>query len=157
MKILGIDQSLTNTGIYFWSEKKEAFHSIKPKKLRDEARLKFIYDQVEAYLREYEPDLVVIEGYSFGSRGRAIFQLGELGGMLKMLLYNRQTPFRVIPPTTHKKALTGRGNANKAEVMDYLENMGLKVADDNQADAYSLVHAVRSQEISLPNGSKKAS
>lgn len=140
MNILFIDQSLRNTGIcVLETSGKHHLLSIKPPKaLRDEPRLLFIHGKVQELLRTYQIQQVVLEGYSFGSRGRAIFQLGELGGMLKMLFYQLQIPYEVVPPTSHKKSTTGRGNANKEAVVEAVKAMGYEVADDNQADAVSL-------------------
>lgn len=140
MNILFIDQSLRNTGVCILEDGgKYHLMSIKPPKaLRDEPRLLYIHGKIQEILRTYKIQRVVIEGYSFGSRGRAIFQLGELGGMLKMLFYQLQIPFEVIPPTSHKKSTTGRGNAKKEDVVKAVIAFGYDVADDNQADAVSL-------------------
>lgn len=59
-------------------------------------------------------DIVVwIEGYSYGSTGSRIFEIGENGGILKYHLFQKGIPFKVVPPTTVKKFYTGSGRADK--------------------------------------------
>lgn len=58
---------------------------------------------------------IMIEDYSFGSKGR-VFNLAENCGILKYLLYKKGYNFFTVPPTVVKKHATGKGNANK-EIM----------------------------------------
>ena len=46
-------------------------------------------------LTDSEPE-IYIEGYSFGSKGRAIFQIAENGGILKYRL--KDYKYTIIPP-----------------------------------------------------------
>lgn len=55
-----------------------------------------------------------IEGYSMGSRNtNSIFQLGELGGLMKQFLVSIDILLRVYPPKSVKKFCTGSGVASK--------------------------------------------
>lgn len=58
-------------------------------------------------------ELIVIEGYSFGSKGRALFNLAENTGILKWKLYKANKRFEIVAPTIIKKYATGKGNASK--------------------------------------------
>ena len=62
-------------------------------------------------------DLVVMEGYSFGSKGRAVFQIGELGGVLRMTAYRMGVPVVEIAPGNLKKFATGNGKAGKDQML----------------------------------------
>ena len=57
--------------------------------------------------------LAVVEGYSMGSRGGMVFSIGELGGIIKLLCYNKDFKTIIIPPKTLKKFVAGNGNAGK--------------------------------------------
>lgn len=81
-------------------------------------------------------DLVVLEGYSFASKGRATFSLGELGGIVRLALWRTGTPFVEVAPGTLKKYATGRGNAGKEEVLAAaIRRLDYQGHDDNEADA----------------------
>ena len=56
---------------------------------------------------------VFIEGYSYGSKGQALFQITENCGILKYKLQERNIPYDVIVPSVVKKVATGKGNADK--------------------------------------------
>lgn len=62
-------------------------------------------------------DLVILEGYSFASRGRAIVSLGELGGVVRHWLHCQRIPVVEIPPSCRAKYATGKGNASKDAVL----------------------------------------
>ncbi len=63
--------------------------------------------------------IIFIEGYSFGSKGRAIFQIAENGGILKYRLTGQE--YHIIPPANVKKCATGKGNANKDKMYEQLK------------------------------------
>ena len=56
---------------------------------------------------------VFIEGYSFGSKGQAIFQIAENCGILKYRLQELNIKYETIVPSVIKKFATGKGNADK--------------------------------------------
>ena len=60
---------------------------------------------------------VYIEGYSFGSKGQAIFQIAENGGILKYRLQKKFT-CKTIVPSVVKKLATGKGNADKQKMYE---------------------------------------
>ena len=56
---------------------------------------------------------VFIEGYSYGSKGQALFQIAENCGILKYRLAEQKYKYSVIVPSVVKKLATGKGNADK--------------------------------------------
>ena len=56
---------------------------------------------------------VFIEGYSFGSKGQAIFQIAENCGILKYRLQQLNISYDTVVPSVVKKGATGKGNADK--------------------------------------------
>lgn len=74
------------------------------------------------------------------------------GGMLATLTAwceQHQIPYEGIPVGTIKKFATGKGNASKAEMIDYASSLGLVPQDDNEADAIALLHFELSRETAL--------
>jgi crossover junction endodeoxyribonuclease RuvC len=139
VRIVGIDLSLTGTGICHPDGSTE---TLKPKRTGMD-RLAWIRDEIA--LRCYLPhsthqvDLIVIEGYSYGSKGRAVVNIGELGGVLRLYLHEYGPPFVEIPPSCLKKYATGRGNAGKEDMLQAaVIRSGHTFADNNAADAWWL-------------------
>ncbi len=62
-------------------------------------------------------DLVVLEDYSLGSKGR-IFNVAENTGILKHTLYHGGIKYICIPPTVIKKFATGKGNSDKIKMYE---------------------------------------
>jgi Holliday junction resolvasome RuvABC endonuclease subunit len=78
----------------------------------DQERYENISEWAMDIIRQHNPRRIVIEGYSFGSKGQ-VFNLGENTGLLKYKLFKEKLSFVIIPPTTIKKFAVGKGNANK--------------------------------------------
>lgn len=76
-----------------------------------------IRDVINELLAGIDAPAVAVEGYSFASRNSQAHSIGELGGVIRLLLHERAVPYVVIPPTVRAKFATGRGNASKAEVV----------------------------------------
>ena len=112
MNLLGLDPSLTSTGVCTGDNNCVAYHSYE----EDSSRLADIRDYVLHMCLENNVKCVIMEGYSYGSRTRA-HALGELGGVLKVAFNEAWIPFVIVPPTSRAKFATGRGNAGKAEVI----------------------------------------
>ena len=102
------------------------------------ARLTFIRDQVVAFFDTYGPELIAVEGYAHGAKfGRE--QAGELGGTLRVALWEAGFPYANIAVPTLKKFVTGQGNAKKDVMMrEVFRKWAYEAVDDNDNDAYGL-------------------
>jgi hypothetical protein len=49
-------------------------------------------------------------------------------------------PYQGVPVGTIKRHIAGKGNADKAAVIDAVRKLGFAPADDNEADALALLH-----------------
>lgn len=144
-KVLAFDQSLTSTGycvIDMFTGEYEVGILTPPKGLRDSSRLLWIHSRVSNLIDSYAPEAIAMEGYAFGARSRA-HSLGELGGVIKLKVigYTAKTGcgFYIIPPTTLKKYITGKGNSNKdIMLLSLYKRFGEEFDDNNKADAFSL-------------------
>lgn len=86
------------------------------------------------------PTTVFYEGYAMGARGNNMFHIGELGGVLKMMMWERGIAVAEVSPTTLKMVIAGSGRAEKKEVMASLaEDYGLTVRQHDEADAAGLM------------------
>lgn len=81
------------------------------------------------------PDVVVVEGYSYASANQA-HQLGELGGVVRLALWEVALPYVVVPPKLLKRYAAGNGNAGKDEMLAAaIRRLGYEGHDHNAADA----------------------
>lgn len=134
MVIVGIDYSLTcpcvciskdttfaNSYFYYLTDRKSVtgkFQNIlgdpHPEYLTDQERYENNATWVLEILSNFNKEeiYIMIEDYSFGSKGR-VFNLAENCGILKYLLHKNGYQFFTVPPTVVKKFATGKGNSNK--------------------------------------------
>lgn len=87
-------------------------------------RFDHISDWAITILKNQKVNQVFLEGYSMGSRGR-VFHIAENTGILKQKIYKAGITFEVVPPSTWKKEVVGKGNADKQYVYDSM-NVDLK-------------------------------
>jgi crossover junction endodeoxyribonuclease RuvC len=131
-RVLGLDLSLTATGYAYNDEVTGVFRS----KNRGPRRLAEIRGAVLDYA--YESDIVVLEGYSYASANQA-HQVGELGGVVRVALFDKRIPFVDVAPAVLKKFATGKGNAPKdAMIAAAIRRFDFEGTDNNEADAWML-------------------
>jgi len=147
MNIAGLDLSLTGTAFCALDllEPDEPLHvlTINTEKMRGLARMLFIEKNLKMLLKTYNIELVFLENFSFGSRGRAIFDTGGLGWIIRRLLGKELgIPFWEVPPKTLKMFVTNTGNAGKPLMLEQTYRrwkIGSEtLQDDNQVDAFGL-------------------
>jgi Holliday junction resolvasome RuvABC endonuclease subunit len=83
--------------------------------------------------------IAVLEGYSYGSKFTHAHSLGELGGVIKVALAERDIHIDIVDPATLKKFATGKGNAKKPDMLDASRRAGYEGSnDDNAVDVWGL-------------------
>jgi len=139
MIVVGIDYSLTspcvcvsrdktfsNSFFYYLNDRKSVqgvCHNIlgdnHEEYLTDQERYENIASWVLTILTGFRKEdvVILIEDYSFGSKGK-VFNLAENCGILKYMLYKAGYRFFTVPPTVVKKYATGKGNATKDKMYD---------------------------------------
>lgn len=139
-RLLAIDPSLQSLGFAYGAPGgTEVVGMVKPKKLSGAKRLAYLRDSVRDIMALSEPTLVVYEGYSMGSRHGRAFDIGELGGVLKLLFFDAGVDILLVPPTSLKLFATGKGNSDKpAMIAAMSEARGEKFSSSDEADAYAL-------------------
>lgn len=139
MNIAAFDLSLTATGFAYTHTDPDlaiATETIRSKQ-SGTARL----DDLEQQLVGPMPaiDLVVIEGYSYGSRASQAHSLGELGGVVRLGLWRRGIPVSVVSPAARSKYATGKGNASKDAVIAAISaRTGIAFRNSDECDAWIL-------------------
>lgn len=153
MAYLGIDQSLTGTGVALISQSGALLSAttVRPKKLRGAQRLVFIRDAVRNFVAlATEPvHCAAMEGYAYDVNGNNMFELGEAGGVMKVLVSDMlpTAPLLVVAPASLKKFVTGNGAAGKAEVCAFIYRLWSVDFDsekeNDRADAFGLAQVAR--------------
>ncbi len=138
MSVMGIDPSLTSTGMVVLWGTGEQWRALTSKR-RGVERIRDLADPLIETAEKTRPDLIAIEGYAFGAKGRALFDLAEFGGVLRYNLWLGGHNYIDVPPSTVKKFATGRGNAKKDEIMlAVYKRWGVEFHTSDEADAYVL-------------------
>lgn len=131
MNVVGLDLSLTATGVAHDRGK-----GIITTRARGMERLARIRDDVITCC--LGADLVVIEDYAF-SRGEShSHALGELGGVVRLALWEAAVTYVDVKATNLKKFATDKGNAPKDAVLVAAVRAGYEGDDNNEADAWWL-------------------
>lgn len=155
MRIVALDQSLTATAAVMFEllpDDRIAVKEVKHFKPKNSGiyRLLSIQDWINDIINHYKPDLLCRELHNQVQFGAAK-QLQSLGGMIDIIAYSNglldDKGYAMIPVTTWKKFITGKGNLKKDTAYLVHINRSLKASnllhlpsmedfvDDNIADA----------------------
>lgn len=118
MRFVGIDPSLTGTGIAVVAPDSKGraklvySDRIEPhEKMRGVQRLMYLRQSVIDRLDKFDAHSACVEGYSFSSKFSRAHSLGEWGGVLRVTLaQDFRLPTFCLPPQSLKKFATGQGN-----------------------------------------------
>jgi len=159
MIIIGVDPSLTSTGICVMDERGKILESlaIQPdnKGIERLASFRRVFKELISRIRLTNIDIVAfIEGYAFGANNKRE-ALGELGGVMKLSLYYDGVEMVVVPPTVVKQYVTGKGNADKiAMALAVQKQYGHEFPTTDQTDAFALAEIGRAYHGLAPGLTK---
>jgi crossover junction endodeoxyribonuclease RuvC len=140
--VVGIDLSLTATGIALFRGIDPTCHPATlsaPKGMSGMERLDYLTNTVRSSC-EFA-SIVVFEGLSYGSNDPSAQERAGLSFILRRELWLAGINFILVPPTTLKKFVTGKGNAEKNLVLrEVYKRWGVDAANDNEADAVGLLY-----------------
>lgn len=139
---LGLDLSLRKTGVATY-DPLTGVHDMETisvsDKLRGPHRLDYLSKRLAEVLARHEYQGVAIEGYAMGTKGGRAFDIGEWGGIARLMVYREGIPTILVPPSVLKKYLTGNGVSDKNLILlAVYKRYGIEAEDDNQADAIGL-------------------
>ncbi|QBI96463.1 RuvC-like resolvase [Mycobacterium phage Donny] len=171
MRILGIDTSLTATGlaridvvpIEEDDNPLAAYVAVvgkvgAPKPTKDKSkramarRVNALIEQIEwCFEGDEKPDAVGMESLAFGARGEGAWVLPWIFGRVIELCEKHDVPLQVVATSARAKFATGKGNASKDQVLAAVIKLfpEADVSDNNEADALA-VAAVLCQLHGLP-------
>lgn len=162
--IIGLDLSLTATGIAWCNDDDHATTTLRPpSKMRGGERLHWIIGQI-ARRGLFEADMVLVEELpTYGQHGNTATKMAELHGVVKYEMFRQcgRTPTMVIASQL-KTLATGAGNSKKVAVLIAArERLRYQGDDDNQADALWLLqlglhHVGHPAAVKLPASHMRA-
>jgi crossover junction endodeoxyribonuclease RuvC len=137
---VGVDLSLSETGLVvidrnFKILQQELITTLST--INIEARLLEIKNSLVKFFNK--DSVIYLEGLSFASKGQSILELSGLHYFVRVYLYETNCFFKLIPPTTLKKFITGTGKAKKElMLLKVYKRFGEEFSNSNLCDAYSL-------------------
>lgn len=137
MRFIGLDLSLTSTGYCI-----DGKTGVIATKLKGAERLSKVSSQIIDMIISNSIDVAIIEGYSFASRNSQAHSIGEMGGAVRMKIWESGVAYVDVPPTCRAKFATGKGNAGKGEVISSISAktglMFVGAGADDECDAWVL-------------------
>ncbi len=132
-RVVGLDLSLTSTGVAFGVARAEALRY----KGRGHGRLAWL--RAEIRQRTNGADLVVVEGAAFASGAQAgHHELAGLWWMVTHDLWRRGIPYAIVPP--HSRTIYAMGRANPAQ--EHPREKRAKIAKGMVRDAVRRVYGL---------------
>lgn len=106
--------------------------------------------ETRAFMDGGDVAFVAIEGYAYNAVNQA-FSLGEVGGVLRLLVHEEYSLSRVdVPPASLKKWATGSSESDKDAMVAAAIAAGARPEDHNQADAYFLARIALALSVDGP-------
>ena len=142
MRIIGLDLSLTAPGWYFCdtARPQNAQCGTWQPQGRGLDRMDWICRKVLHLLPEAGSGAqVILEGFAFGAKGAAVYEIAGFGYIVRLALRYRSVPVLEVAPSQLKKYATGKGNATKEIIIrEVYKRWGFEARDNNEADAFVL-------------------
>lgn len=151
LRFIGLDLSITGTGVALWDpENGYQTSTIKTKPIRGDhsirgylKRARYIGFEIIDRLQPQSGDNIMIEGLSFGSKSGDLDRIHALWWRVADLLVDEvgDTPISTVTPKQRAKFATGNGNSLKPEVVARVKEAypTAEVRNDNEADAVVLL------------------
>ncbi len=167
MIILGIDPGTATTGYGVVEVNKNGKPQVidwglieTKKEGPKEKRLSIIYSQAYNIIKNYLPDVFVIEKVFFATNAKTAIDVGEAQGVLLLAASMTKTKVVEYSPAKIKKVITGNGRAKKKDIQKAVRKMlgnhvkskaHKKTHFDNCADALAacLTYAFEKKENKL--------
>lgn len=142
MKSLGIDTSVTRTGIAVTAARAGKLELIHKESVKGEGhgilRAYGIAAKVADLIFTHEPDVIVIEGYAYGN-AYSLATLVEVGTLVRWGILSAGKFYLDPSPKTVKKFITGYGSASKKHIVKACKTRwGVDKVNHDEADALGM-------------------
>lgn len=139
---VGVDQALRKIGVCVLrgGEGVDLKLILPPADVRGPERLQYLRDALWNYLAPYKEQITksAMEAQSLGSMGD-LDQLGQINGVVQVLLSDLGTTPLLVAPALLKKFVTGQGQATKQAMMVATYRVwNVKLTQDDLCDAHGL-------------------
>lgn len=108
---------------------------------RHEVRLATLYETLEGVVKTWHPSAVALETLFFSVNKKTAIKVAEARGIILLLAGKQRVPLIELSPQEVKIAMTGIGNASKAQVQKMVAltlRLDLSSVIDDEADAIAL-------------------
>lgn len=144
---VGVDQALRKIGVCVLrgDEGVDLKLLLPPADLRGPERLQYLRDALWNYLSPYQGKIAksAMEAQSLGSMGD-LDQLGQINGVVQVLLSDLGTAPLLVAPSLLKKFVTGQGQATKQAMMVATHhNWAVEIVQDDLCDAHGLARIAK--------------
>jgi crossover junction endodeoxyribonuclease RuvC len=147
MKVLGLDLSLTSSGVAVVESGTGVVYTeaIKTKGKKNDTlrerheRHAYILTRIQEIIEEHSPQYIVIEGPAYASSVGKLHDRSGLWWIVVFTLMNDLYKVSEVPPTNRAQYATGKGRVPKEVVVAAVaEHMSTVVKTDDEADAIVL-------------------
>ena len=138
VRILGIDPGslITGFGVIDSDGSHNVYVASGPIRIKAEPlpeRLKIIFEEVTAVIKEYKPEVVAIEQVFMNRNADSALKLGQARGAAITAAVMQDKPVSEYTPRHVKQSVVGKGSADKQQVQHMVKIL-LNRQDDLQAD-----------------------
>lgn len=143
MNYVGIDPS-TKTGLVILNDDGEILNATEVT-TKEKGDIQRFSDLALSVVSELEwGDKIVIEGFSYGSKGKGVSTQYGIGWIIRFMMYDCGYDYIEVSPATVKKFATGKGNVKKENmVLPIFKRWGFENESDNIRDAYVMAQIAR--------------
>lgn len=157
-RILGVDPGLIRTGLGLIALQDGRISFVDAKLIAPSPnqplceRLQQIYTAVQASVRAWRPEVMVVENLIYARNAQVALKLGHARGVLLLAAAEHDLPVMEYSPREVKLAATGYGNASKEQMQRMVQavlNLPARPETHDLADALALAichaHRVKSK------------
>ena len=148
MIIIGIDPgtAITGWGVIKLNKDKSLEHldygCIKTSRdLKAENRLKIIYNELSKIVKDFKPEMLVVEKLFFFKNAKTVIQVSQARGVILLVGAKKKIPIYEFTPLQVKLNIVGYGRAEKIQLQKMIKkilNLDEIPRPDDAADALGL-------------------
>jgi len=129
VRILGIDPGLASVGYGILDREEDRESTVDwgcihtDKSTAFAFRIKEIYENINALITKYRPDIIAVEEIFFSKNAKTAIQVGHTRGVIILAAINNGIEVREYTPLQVKQCVVGYGQADKRQVQEMLKRL----------------------------------